>query len=355
MDTLTEAAWGDALPRDPHGALHTVLSRLRSQLGDPLLEHGPAGYRLVMPPEAADAEQFESLLTDARSASPARARELLEQAASLWRGPAYGEYADAPFARAAAARLEGLRKDATEAHAAACIECGDPAAAIAVLTPLLAEDPFREHAVELAVTARYQAGRQADALEVLREHRTLLREELGLDPAPALVELEQRILGHRLPQTASRAPGPPGWLDTSTAFIGREDDLADLVDAVATNRVTGVTGPGGVGKSRLAAEALLPLHERLGLPIAVVELATVRTGQAVRAVATSLRLRTESDDLAELIDYLAAVPHLLVLDNCEHLREEVAGAVPTPARRCPAAPVPAPPRRRLAARPHRVR
>src|SRR5690625_3788193 len=238
MDTLTEAAWGDALPRDPHGALHTVLSRLRSQLGDPLLQHGPAGYRLVMPPEAADAEQFESLLTDARSASPARARELLEQAASLWRGPAYGEYADAPFARAAAARLEGLRKDATEAHAAACIECGDHTAAIDVLTPLLAEYPFREQAVALAVTARYQAGRQADALEVLREHRTLLREELGLDPAPALVELEQRILGHRLPQTASRAPGPPGWLDTSTAFIGREDDLADLVDAVATNRVT---------------------------------------------------------------------------------------------------------------------
>src|SRR5690625_2707274 len=202
MDTLTEAAWDDSLPRDPHGALHTVLSRLRSQLGDHLLEHGPAGYRLVLPPEALDAEQFENLLTDARPAPPARARELLEQAASLWRGRAY---ADAPFARAAAARLEGLRKDATEAHAAACIECGDHAAAIALLTPLLAEDPFREHAVELAVTARYQAGRQADALEVLREHRTLLREELGLDPAPALVDLEQRILGHRLPQTVGRA------------------------------------------------------------------------------------------------------------------------------------------------------
>src|SRR5690625_2907359 len=354
MDALTEAAWGDALPRDPHGALHTVLSRLRSQLGDDLLEHGPTGYRLVLPPEAVDAAQFAKLLTDAHSAPPARARELLEQAASLWRGPAYGEDADAPFARSAAARLQGLRKDSTEAHAAACIECGDPATAIALLTPLLAEDPFREHAVELAVTARYQAGRQADALEVLREHRTLLREELGLDPAPALVELEQRILGHRLPQTASRAPGPPGWLDTSTAFIGREDDLADLVDAVAANRVTVVTGPGGVGKSRLAAEALLPLHERLGLPIAAAELATVRTGQAVRAVATSLRLQTGNDELAEIVEYVAAVPHLLVLDNCEHLREELAGAVTMLARRCPATHVLATSRRRLGVSSERV-
>src|SRR5690625_5166848 len=154
MDTLTEAGWGDAMPRDPHGALHTVLSRLRSQLGDDLLEHGPAGYRLVLPPEAVDAEQFANLLTDAHSAPPSRARELLEQAASLWRGAAYGEYADAPFARAAAARLEELHKDATEAHAAACIECGDHTAAIDVLTPLLAEYPFREQAVALAVTAR---------------------------------------------------------------------------------------------------------------------------------------------------------------------------------------------------------
>src|SRR5690606_41580799 len=63
--------------------------------------------------------------------------------------------------------------------------------------------------------------------------------------------------------------GPPAWLDTSTAFIGREDELADLVAAVSANQVTVVTGPGGVGKSRLAAESLPALYDRLALPITV--------------------------------------------------------------------------------------
>jgi len=347
MDALTEAAWGDAQPRDPHAALHTVLSRLRGLLGEQLVEHGPAGYRLVLPAGALDAELFEDLLAQAHTAPPARARELLGRADALWRGPAYGEYADAPFALTAAARLEGLRKDATEAHAAACLECDDPGAAVLLLDPLLAEDPFREHAVELAVLARYRAGRQAEALEVLREHRARLREDLGLDPAPVLTDLEQRILGHRVLRATGRSAAPPDWLDTSTSFIGREDELADLTEAVAANRVTVVTGTGGVGKSRLAAEALGALHDDVGLPVAVAELAPVTPGRVARAVASALRLRVGTDALAQLVEYLAAVPHLLVLDNCEHLREEVADLVTILVRGCPATRVLATSRRRL--------
>src|SRR5699024_10582860 len=128
-------------------------------------------------------------------------------------------------AQAAAVRLTMLRWDAVEAYAAARLACGRPGEAIAELAEELAQEPFREHAVELLVTALYQAGRQTEALARLRAHRQELATELGLDPAPPLVVLEAGILGHRLPATGVDT-GQPSWLDTSTAFLGREADLA---------------------------------------------------------------------------------------------------------------------------------
>ncbi len=166
-DALVDAAWGEQVPRHPQAALHTVLSRLRATLGHDVIAAGPAGYRLTA--GDVDAHEFDQLLGEASTAEPAVARALLDRALELWRGPAYGELADAPFARAEAARLEALRMDAVEALASACLECGAPAAAAALLDGLLVEQPFREHAVELLMTALYRAGRQAEALA--RVHR----------------------------------------------------------------------------------------------------------------------------------------------------------------------------------------
>jgi len=332
-DVLVEAAWGEALPEDPARALRTVLSRLRTQLGQDAIRLDPAGYRLAA--TLTDAGEFTELVERARTADPAVARDLLGRALALWRGPAYGEYADTPLISTVAEHLDRLRRDAVEAHASALAETGEPAAAVAGLEELLVEQPFRESALELLVRALYHAGRQAEALDRLRAYRALLAEELGLDPSPALSELEARILGHELAAPRTATAGPPAWLDTSTAFIGREDELADLVAAVPGNQVTVVTGPGGVGKSRLAAESLPLLHHRLGLPISVVELAGVTRGGAGAALAAGPGLRGEADaGTEELVEFLIAVPHLLVLDNCEHLLPELAPLVTTIARRC---------------------
>lgn len=369
-DQLIEAAWGQDLPKDPARALRTVLSRLRATLGHEAISLGPAGYRLA--DVTLDVTEFEELVRHGSAAEPHRAAELLGRALGLWRGPAYGEYADASFARASAERLARLGADAVEALATARVQLGQSAAAVSDLEHLLEAEPFRDHAVGLLVTALYHAGRQAEALDRLRQHRTLLRSELGLDPSPDLVALEAKILGHSLaPAVPDR--GVPTWLDTSTAFVGREDELADLAVAVTDNRLTVVTGPGGVGKSRLAAQVLPRLHKSLGVPVTVTELAPTRTGQVAITVADALGLRTGAEPAAgspqptgartgdpgaaglrrltdELVEYLGAAPRLLVLDNCEHVLEEAADLVSAVIRRCPEVRVLGTSRRRLGIR-----
>lgn len=356
-DTLIEAAWGQERPHNPPKALRTVVSRLRKVLGPESITMTPGGYRLSV--GAVDSEEFLALVEQARSAPPGEARALLGRALALWRGPAFGEYADAPFGMSLTQSLDQARMDAIEAHASALIQTGDPAAAVARLQDLLADQPFREHAVELLVTALYHAGRQTEALARLRTHRELLASELGLDWSPALAALESSILGHALSPIGPGEAGPPAWLDTSTAFVGREEELDDLASAVADNRLCTVTGPGGVGKSRLVAEALPVLHRRLGLPVTVVELASTARGQVVTRVVDriGLRLGTEPDaapgDLGPvalvegLVEFLTAAPRLLVLDNCEHVLAEVASLAESITRRCRGLRVLATSRRRL--------
>ena len=346
-DELIEAAWGEHLPLDAHAALHTVVSRLRAVLGDVLQHDGPAGYHLDLPPHAVDAEEFLDLLERADTAGAKGAARLLEDALGLWRGPPYGELGDAPFATTEAMRLAALRADATERLAALAVDAGEPVTAIGLVEALLAEEPFRERAVEVLVTALYRGGRAADALAALREFRTRLADELGLDPGPGLRRLEQQVLGQDLPEEPR--PRPPAWLDTSAAFIGREDEQADLVAAVVRNRLTVVTGPGGVGKSRLAAEALPVLHDRLNLPASVTELAPVTDGGVALAMATSLGLRPSSPEEAEdaVVDRLEASGGLVVIDNCEHVLDEVSAVVGRVVARCRDARVLATSRHRL--------
>lgn len=337
-DALVEAGWSDALPQDPRASLHTVISRLRNALDGTALMSGPVGYTLQVPDDAVDARRFEALCSAARGGSPQRAAELFAEALALWRGPAYAEHADRDFAAPEAARLERLRLDVIEEHAAAAIESGDHETAATELQALLTEHPFREHAVELLMTALYWAGRHAEALALFRAHRALLADELGLDPLPTLCDLEARILGQDLaPRRAGeRALEAPAWLDTSTSFIGRETVLAELLAAVTGNRVVTVSGTGGVGKSRLVAQALPQLAGELGIPAVVVELAAVVSGQVVTAVADAVRTTLRSATAREdLVEYLSVNPLLLVLDNCEHLRTETAELVGLLARRCP--------------------
>ncbi len=334
-DALLEAAWGAELPADPRAALYTVISRLRSLLGEGSIGSDPSGYRIEVAPAGFDARRFEDLCRRAGATGPEQAARLLDEALSLWRGSAYVEFADRAFAEVEAQRLELLRLDACEERARTALELDDPAGAVRRLEGLLAEQPFREHAVALLMTALQRCGRTATALDCYQEHRRRLAEDLGLDPAPVVQALHARLLAGGAHRGTPPVPGVPAWLDTSTAFVGRERDLDALVSACAASRVVSVIGPGGVGKTRLVAEATPELADRLALPVAVVELAAVERGQVAGAVSAAVTGGSGLADRAELVARLRADPSILVVDNCEHLLVEAAALVDLVTRRCP--------------------
>ena len=195
---LVEALWGEEPPGAPANALQQVVARLRIRLGPvgTAIVTRPPGYVLVADPASVDAQCFESDYRAARSVwstDPVRAGALLDDALRWWRGPAYGEFADG-FAGPAAARLEELRLSALEDRAALFVQSGAATDAIATAREVMAREPLRERPVELLMRALHIDGRAGEALEVFREYRELLADELGLDPGPQLRDLETQIL-----------------------------------------------------------------------------------------------------------------------------------------------------------------
>jgi DNA-binding SARP family transcriptional activator len=193
VDSLVDQVFGERPPREARNALQTYVVRLRQALGPAgaVVATRPPGYVLEVPGEAVDAERFTALLGQTRGTGPpVAALGLLDQALALWRGPAYAEFA-ATFARGESLRLHELRLAAQEDRAELLLRLDRVAEATATLEVIAAEEPWRERAVELLVTALAQAGRSAHALAALAGHRERLRDELGLDPPPRLQRLQE--------------------------------------------------------------------------------------------------------------------------------------------------------------------
>ncbi|MFF5205912.1 BTAD domain-containing putative transcriptional regulator [Streptosporangium sp. NPDC000396] len=255
-DRLIDALWHDHPPAQALTSLQAYVSNLRKLLepGRPprtparLLVSMPPGYALRLPDDAVDAWLFERLV---REAGESDSRSALERALGLWRGPAFAEVADAPWAQAEAARLEELRLTAGEMRVAAALRAGDAAAAVPEAELLTREAPLREEGWRLHALALWRTGRQADALASLRRARGLLADELGLDPGPALAELESAILHQRSDLLPPPEPPPPAA--KRDLFVGRDGELAALRDLAATRTpaVALVTGEAGMGKTAL--------------------------------------------------------------------------------------------------------
>ncbi|MER5411468.1 BTAD domain-containing putative transcriptional regulator [Streptomyces virginiae] len=291
VDRMIEELWQGAPPARAVASLQAYVSNLRRLL-EPgraprtparMLVSAPPGYALRLADDAVDAWRFERLLARAREALPAEpdtAGALLREALGLWQGPAYAESADEPWAHAEIMRLGELRLAARELGVSAGLRAGaDLAAAVAEAALLTREEPLREEAWRLHALALWAAGRQADALASLRRARTVLADEVGLDPGAALVELEQAVLiqdgrvlreATRPPQTVPAAPPERAPLPTEPAadgvepFVGREEELARLTAQAhrarsAGPRVALVSGEAGLGKSAL----LRALDDRL--------------------------------------------------------------------------------------------
>ena len=196
-DRLIDELWGEQPPGNAPNALQYHVSQLRRALGPgaPIVTRDP-GYLIRVGPDELDLLRFERLVQEAQDTAPDRAARLLREALGLWRGPALADLAETSAARNEIRRLEELRLSALEQRFEADLALTRHAEVAGELEALVYEHPLREQLRAQLMRALYASGRQAEALEVYRETRTMLVDELGIEPSPALQELEQAILRH---------------------------------------------------------------------------------------------------------------------------------------------------------------
>jgi predicted ATPase/DNA-binding SARP family transcriptional activator len=365
---LIDSLWPAHPPAGAANALQALVSRLRRALPGDLVESGAGGYRLAVPPESVDAHQFEGLVVAGRELlvdDPQLAADYLRRALALWRGPVLADLAEAETAGPVIARLAELRLAAAEDLADAQLRARNGPPDTASLEAIAAEHPTRERAVHVLMQALVRVGRPADALAAYDRLRTTLAEQLGADPGRELADLHLQIL---------RGDGAPRHVAGTTltnlrlgltSFVGRDDDIVRVGKLVSESRLTTLTGAGGSGKTRLAAELARSVLDELPDGAWLVELAPLGTATAVpQAILNSLGLHEQAtlprartgphptpwagwtDRLAKHLDAgkealdrltgaLAGKDALLILDNCEHLLDAVAAISEHLLDRCP--------------------
>lgn len=366
VETLVDGLWGTGAPSA--NALQSLVSRLRSSLpateSSISIQSGPAGYTLTIGPDCVDAQQFEDLVRRGRAllgSDPEQAHSLLSQAEKLWRGEALADLRDLPFAAIEADRLTELRLSTAEDLAEAAVVCGRARDLITELERLAATHPLRERLHELLIRALYADGRQAEALTAYERVRTTLAEELGADPGARLRDVHVAVLrGDTVDPVVAATPAPmPAGPRSNlraplTSFVGRREDVAELSRLLSNGtRLVTMVGPGGAGKTRLATETGRTLVEQSGDGIWLVELAPLGDATDVAPAVLSTLGASEYVDLTppsslvpkhvrasraateRLVEVIADRRILLVLDNCEHLVEEVAGLVDSLLAACP--------------------
>jgi predicted ATPase/DNA-binding SARP family transcriptional activator len=340
--SLAGRLWPDDPPADANNALQTLISRLRGALREvAVIESEPAGYRLAVQPSAVDVFEFEDLARQGRAALTAAdhrlAASVLRRALALWRGPALADVAAAEFAAGLATRLEELRLSALLDRIEADLELGEPAGLVGELRSLVSASPLAERPRILLIRALQAENRQADALAVYTQARELLAEQLGVDPSPSLEEAYLAVLRQQGAPVRQQRPGPSprpaARRKPLASFVGRETDMDGLHTQLARHRLVTLTGPGGIGKTRLAAEVA---DESGARDVHMVELARLTSGSdvpfavldAVAGQERSLALRAPEDTRTDPLDRMATALQdreaLVILDNCEHVVDAAA-------------------------------
>ena len=331
VDTIVDLLWGDEPPRGVSGTLQAYIAGLRKALEPDRAARAPAsvlvtvepGYALRLRDDALDAVRFERTIAEVhqalepishlRAEAPLSREELtalarrLDGALALWRGQPFAELDDAGAAVAERVRLEELRLVAVEDRMITAVALGQHATAVPELESLTRLHPLRERLWALRTVALVRSGRQAEALEVLREVRTVLDEELGIEPGQGLRDLQAAVLrqdpvlgwtaarpgqaaGHpadargeasaptastatatvtaEAPDTLSPEPVPASVRSPAPwPMVGRDTQLAalaELLETAAQGRTSfaALVGEPGIGKTRLATELLALAHDR---------------------------------------------------------------------------------------------
>ena len=320
--------------------------RLVSQSDGGRLVSQSGGYLLDVRPGERDIDRWQQALARARRAraggDPRVAREGVDEALDVWRGPPLGGVSANSLLAAERARLEEERLAAIVEGIELDLELGRHGELLGQLDALVIAHPFQERLVELQMLALYRCGRQADALAAFQAARARFVDELGIEPAQGLRDLHQRVLKHstqisapfdataeraveaqRRAATASplsnrRLPVPPN------RTIGRESDIAAVGERLQAGpvRLLTLTGPGGVGKTRLALEAARVVHADFADGAHFVSLAALNRPEDVPAtIVNALGIFVLSGESADQAAerFLAGKHLLVVIDNVEHL------------------------------------
>jgi len=335
-ERLADELWAGNPPTGSETTLRSYVSRLRTALGESAsIGGGGAAYSLAVSPEAVDSVRFERLLREARDArargAVMRTAERSRAALSTWRGEALADVVDhgSGALRLEAGRLEGLRLAALELRLGAELDLGLADEVAEELTALVRTHPYRERLWRLLMLALYRADRQADALQAYQRARAVLVEELGLEPSRQLQELEQAILRQdvppaRPPESRHNLPSP------ATSFVGRAVELTEVETLLTESRLLTLTGVGGVGKTRLALETASRVLPDFADGVYWCDLAALSDPMLLLyAVAQVFDVREQSGSglLETLAARLREAEVLLLLDNCEHLRDACAELV----------------------------
>jgi predicted ATPase/DNA-binding SARP family transcriptional activator len=329
---------GDVLGLATAGAVRTAVSRLRRIVGD-ALSRVPPGY--LLEGHCLDASRFDELVRQASGLEPSAKAAQLGEALAMWRGAAFVEFADEPWARGVATRLDELRWSAQEERIETLLALGSWAEASADAHRVTVEQPLRERARAQQMRALALQGRTTEALRVYHDFHRYLSEEIGVAPSAELAALERQILSGDIgtPTAPALGANPPAAgrtnLPVADALIGREAEVALVGDLVRSHPLVTITGPGGVGKSRLA---LAVGHDARAIQDGVwlVELAPIDAPPSViGAVAAAIPMPAMPTSTADLVGQIGSRQMLVILDNCEHLVGEVALLVTQLLRACP--------------------
>jgi predicted ATPase/DNA-binding SARP family transcriptional activator len=359
-DSLIETVWGSEASGGSVNALRILVSYLRRALeptaGALRIETVEGGYRLVGDRNSVDAYRLEAAVSAAaRETDPSRRLMMLDAALGAWRGSPLPEIADEEFVQADLQRFQDVRLTALEQRVDALLDLGRHAEAVTELHHLVVVHPLRERFSAQLMTALYRSGRQAEALAAYGRVRRRLAEELGLDPGPELRALEQAVLEHSPdlgPPTSFRpavgtagTPSPSGSTDPADAptkdgvprplelLIGRDVEVERLTDLMRSRGLVTLTGPGGAGKTRLAAELA-------GRTITSAWWADLSAAESPESVVTTVAGAMDvaagrEEQVPALVAQLRQHEGLLVLDTCERVRSALRPLLEAVLRECP--------------------
>ncbi|MEU4775400.1 BTAD domain-containing putative transcriptional regulator [Micromonospora sp. NPDC023644] len=281
VPALVDRVWGDEVPAHAKASLHSLVGRLRRGLvgedhQSELIVTRANGYLVELPPDALDLGRFDALLAAAnRTDDPGRRADLLRGALALWRGEPLADVVSEVLHREDVPALTERWERATETYFDAELALGRHAEIVTQLRGAARRSPLRERFWAQLMLALYRSGRQAEALDAYQRLATILAEDLGLDPGPALRDLRTGILRSdpelrwQPPPSAATVtrpapdPAPPANpmfqlpADPGTLH-GRADVVAAVEASIAAAAAAGrlplvsVSGTPGVGKTALA-------------------------------------------------------------------------------------------------------